>query len=185
MIFVDVETTGLESSDCSIVSIGGVELENPSNRFYIECKPWAGAVIEEKALMVNGFTREYLSGITNSIGVAIKAFDDWAATACKDGIMGGHNVNFDHSFLATSYLKFLKRPPSVYSELEDLMEVFTQSRYFTGYGRSLNKVLESLGLKREPDPHHALRGAMLEAEAYSRIKKGSGIFSQSELYGPI
>lgn len=40
MIIVDVEASGTEHDKHSIVSIGAIDFDNPSNRFYQECRMW-------------------------------------------------------------------------------------------------------------------------------------------------
>src|SRR3990167_7054515 len=58
MIVLDIEATGVEPKKHSIVSIGALDLANPTNRFYMECRVWDGAHIMDEALGVNGFTRQ-------------------------------------------------------------------------------------------------------------------------------
>jgi len=58
MIVLDVEATGTEPHKHSIVSVGALDIANPTNRFYMECRAWDGAHIMDEALAVNGFSRE-------------------------------------------------------------------------------------------------------------------------------
>src|SRR3989344_2790182 len=58
MIIVDTETTGVDSKLCSLLSVGAVDFDNPTNQFYIECFAFSGAHIEKEALAVNGFRME-------------------------------------------------------------------------------------------------------------------------------
>ena len=48
MIIADVETTGVDSRLCSLVSIGAVEFDSPNNQFYVECRAFEGAHIEQR-----------------------------------------------------------------------------------------------------------------------------------------
>ena len=61
MIVVDVETTGSIPYRHSIVSIGAVEFENPTNQFYEECRIFEGAEIEDIAMKVNGFSYDEIN----------------------------------------------------------------------------------------------------------------------------
>lgn len=58
MIIVDVESTGVDAKLCSLLSVGAVDFDNPTNQFYMECYAFPGAHIEKEALKVNGFKME-------------------------------------------------------------------------------------------------------------------------------
>src|ERR1700749_2842147 len=58
MLVTDCEMTGLEPPLHSILSVGAVDLENPTRQLYEECRAWDGAKIEDEALKVCGFSRE-------------------------------------------------------------------------------------------------------------------------------
>lgn len=184
MIFVDVETTGLDSSRCAILSIGAVEFENPSNKFYIKCAPWKGAALYMQAFEVNGFDPENVWRMPNTQRVAIREFDKWAKLSCRDGIIAGHNfVRFDDIFIKEAYRREFNSMSTAYQRILDIMTVYQQSDLYNYNGAKLNDLLSALGLPPEPHPHHALRGAMLELEAYSRLVNRKSIFRKDALYG--
>jgi DNA polymerase III epsilon subunit-like protein len=56
MIVVDVETTGVDSRLCSLLSVGALDFDNPENQFYMECRAFDGAHVEKEALEISGFT---------------------------------------------------------------------------------------------------------------------------------
>jgi DNA polymerase III epsilon subunit-like protein len=56
MIVLDIEASGVEAHKHSIVSLGALDLANPKNRLYLECRIWDGAHVMDGALAVNGFT---------------------------------------------------------------------------------------------------------------------------------
>ena len=58
MIALDIETSGIDAHKHSILSIGAIDMDNPGNRFYAECRAWDGAHIDQEALDINGFTEE-------------------------------------------------------------------------------------------------------------------------------
>lgn len=60
MIVVDIETTGLDPKNHSILSIGAIDMNNPENKFYGECQCEPGKMVSEQALKINGFTQESL-----------------------------------------------------------------------------------------------------------------------------
>src|SRR4051812_32241086 len=64
MLVVDVEASGIDPQKHSIVSVGALDIANPTNRFYMECRVWEGAHIMPDALAVNGFTKEQITDPT-------------------------------------------------------------------------------------------------------------------------
>ncbi len=57
MLAVDVESSGTEAHKHSILSLGAIDLGNPSRPFfYEECRAWDGAKLEPEAFAVNGYT---------------------------------------------------------------------------------------------------------------------------------
>jgi len=186
MIVVDVETTGLDPQKHSIVSIGTVDFSNPENRFYQECCIWDGAEVTPEALEVNGFTEEDVRDPNKkTLEKVIKEFFEWIKNI-EDKTIAGQDPAFDKSFLQASaerygiewklghrtvdlhsvcYFHYLKRglvPP-------------------TKEGRTalnLDKIANYVGLPDESKPHHALNGAKLEAEAFSRFIYGKPLFGE-------
>jgi len=99
MIVLDVEATGVEPKIHSIVSLGALDLANPTNRFYMECKVWDGAHIMDEALGVNGFTREQVTDASKpSEADLTHAFLQWSE-GVEERTFAGQNVSFDRDFL--------------------------------------------------------------------------------------
>ncbi len=190
MIVVDVETTGVNFSRNSIVSIGAVDFFKPENQFYEECRIWEGAEISEEALKINGFTKEQITNPDKqSLEEAVKKFINWAENI-KDKTFAGENPSFDRDFLKNSisrcginylvghrtidlhslcYSNYLKRKliPPMKNGRTDL---------------NTNKILQYVGLPEEPNPHNALTGAKMEAEAFSRLIYGRGLLKEFEKF---
>ena len=79
MIVLDVEMSGLDPNRHSILSLGALDLDEPTNQFYEECRAWDGAEIDDAALAVNGFTREEAAAPEKqSEGALIASFIAWA-----------------------------------------------------------------------------------------------------------
>ena len=68
MIVLDIEASGTNYEQHSIVSIGALVLEDPTYQFYDECRMWDGAKIMEGALEVNGFTEEEIRDTSKKTG---------------------------------------------------------------------------------------------------------------------
>lgn len=179
MLILDIEASGLNREKHSIVSLGALDLENPSNRFYAECRVWEGAHIDDDALEVNGFTKEEILD-PNKMTEAelIRNFMDWSKDI-HNRTMGGQNVSFDRDMTreaakrahldwnfahrtidshTLAWMHMIKRgltPP--------LDEVHHRSAL------DLDAVLVYCGIPEEPTPHNALTGALCHAEVISRL----------------
>src|SRR3989337_858319 len=99
MLIVDVEASGTEPLKHSIVSVGALDLANPTNRFYEECRVWDGAHIMDEALAVNGFSREQVTDASKpSEADLTHAFLRWSE-GVEERTFAGQNVSFDRDFL--------------------------------------------------------------------------------------
>ncbi len=190
MLVVDVETTGLDTKECSILSIGALDFDNPSNQFYIECQVFSGARIAQQALEVNGFTEEQINDSSKpTVEGAVKKFLAWVET-CSSKIIGGENSWFDREFLIHSCRRFGIKWPLNYARSVDLHT--TCYNHLLRRGESpekdglsilrLNSILEYTGLPQEPDPHNALTGAKMSAEAFSRLLYGKPLLDEFKRY---
>ncbi len=186
MIVVDVETTGLDPRKHSIVSVGAVDFSNPKNQFYQECRIWDGAEVAQEALEVNGFSeKEVRDPNKKTLEEVIKEFLRWVEKL-QEKTIAGQCPSFDKGFLKASaerhgiewklghrtvdlhalcYFHYLKRgivPPAKESRT----------------ALNLDKVANYVGLPDEPQPHNALTGAKVEAEAFSRFVRGKPLFEE-------
>ena len=99
MLVVDVEGSGTNYEKHSIVSVGALPLEDPTNRFYMECQIWDGAHIMEGALNVNGFTEAEITDPTKpSESDLVIAWLEWTQHF-SDRTLVGQNVSFDRDML--------------------------------------------------------------------------------------
>jgi len=177
MIILDVETTGLYPKKNSIGSIGALDFSNPANQFYEECRIWDGAEISQQALEINGFTKEELrNSDKQSLETIIKKFIEWA-DKIDDKTIAGENPSFDRDFLIDSIERYGIKWRVGYRTV-DLHSLVYSHHLKIGIapprkdGRTdlnTDKILEYLGLPKEPKPHRALTGAKMEAEAFSRL----------------
>jgi len=183
MIAVDVETSGVIPHVNSILSIGAVDMANPSRQFYGECRAWNGAEIDEGALAVNGFTLEQATDpARKSEGELIAEFVAWVKEVDPQPMMCGMNVAFDYNFVRLACERIgMKKPPFSYRSV-DIHSVawfyITERGSRPPKNLSLNRVLQMLGAPGEPDPHNALTGAMCSAECLSRMLTGKGMFPE-------
>lgn len=177
MIVVDVEASGTEYRDHSIVSIGAVDFSNPTRQFYDECRIWDGAHIMDEALEVNGFTKEEITDPRKKTEAEIvSAFLAFTHEA-EDRTLAGQNVSFDRDFLKAACMRAHLDWPLAYRTVDTHTLAFMHmvKRGITPLvehhrsGLNLDRVLNYVGIPDEPEPHNALTGALCHAEVISRL----------------
>jgi len=171
MIFVDIETTGMDPEENSLLSIGAVDFDNPENTFYGECRADKGSALDPISLTINGFGIDDILDPNKMMSQElVRKFLVWAS-AVRDKKLAGDNIWFDLGFLRV-YLKRLKiRWPFG----RESVELHRASKITRGLPWSLDLVLEIAGIPPRESYHNALNDALLEAEAYSRLKFGKGL----------
>jgi len=190
MIVCDVEATGLDNRINSIVSLGAVDFKHPRNIFYRECRIFQEAKIDGAALRVNGFSvKEVRSRSKISLKQLMIEFTRWAYRI-NDITIAGQNPGFDLGFIASSLERyglenrFWHRTIDLHSEcyafhVRNKLRVPLKNNCSA---ISLDYTLKFIGLAEEPRPHNALRGAKLEAEAFSRLLYGRPLFKEYGVY---
>ena len=183
MLVTDLETTGLKPEIHSIISIGAIQFENPSNTFYMECRPYDGAVIDPVALNVNGAT--WLNDpLKPSLEEALRAFLSWTYGISGNKELAGSNIGFDISFLKDTARRynitcdFGHHPVDVgdwFVMSLCLRELPVPEKFRT------DTILEYVGLQKEPVPHIGIVGAKMEAEAFLRLL-GRGLLKEYESF---
>lgn len=183
MLIVDVEASGTDPNKHSIVGIGALDIANPSNRFYEECRIWDGAHIMDDSLAIIGLTKEQLTdGKKQSEADLVHAFLHWSEKL-PERTLAAQNVSFDRDFLraaaeraghtewpfsyrtidvhSLAYMHMIKRglqPPVDPVKRHSALD--------------LDQVLVYCGIPMEPVPHNALTGALSHAEVISRLLYG-------------
>ena len=190
MIIVDVETTGLNPEKNSIVSIGAIDFLNPLNQFYEECRIWRDAEIVQKALDINGFTKEEIrSPNKKRLEKIIKDFLMWTKNI-RDITIAGENPAFDRDFLYNSAERYGINLNIGHRTIDLHSVCYT---HFLRRGLispkknkrsklNADKIFEYVGLYAEPRPHKAITGAKMEAEAFSRLIKGEFLLEEFRKY---
>ena len=173
LVVVDVETTGLDPLLCSLLSIGAV-VPATGDEFYAECRVWAGARIERRALEVNGCTHERcVDPALPSPAEIVRQFITWCHTRGL-GVLAGMNPRFDREFLAAmapdARLPFSHRTV----DLHTLAYAMAARRglLVPASGFHTDAIYALLDLPPEPQPHNALTGARREAEALGLLIAG-------------
>lgn len=179
MLILDIEGSGTDYRKHSIVSIGALDLFNPDNRFYGECRIWEGAHIMDGALEVNGFTEAQITDpAKQSEAELVQAFLDWAEPLA-DRTLTGQNVSYDRDMLraaadrADINWNFAHRTLDTHTMCwMHMINRGLPAPIDVEHRRSalnLDMVLNYCGIPDEPDPHNALTGALCHAEVAHRL----------------
>lgn len=179
MIVLDIEASGTNYAKHSIVSIGALDLDNPKNQFYDECRVWDGAHIDEQALEVNGFTEEEITDPSKKTeGEIVKAFIAWAGEV-NDLTLLGQNPSFDRDYIQHACQRNHMDFPFPYRTIDThtlayfhMVKAGVEPPFDAEKRRTalnLDAVLNYVGVPDEPAPHNALTGAMSHAEVASRL----------------
>lgn len=192
MIALDIEASGTEPQSHSILSIGAVDMRNPKNQFYDECRVWDGALITKEALEVNGFTEEEATDPTRkSEEEIVRAFIAWAGDI-EDTTFLGQNPSFDRDFVKAACLRAKIEFPFAHRTVDTHTLAFmhmvkrgVRPPFDTARRRTalnLDVILQYVGIPEEPQPHNALTGALAHAECASRLLYGREMLSEFEVY---
>ncbi len=170
-VFLDTETTGMNSAEDRIVSVGCVAYEGR--------EPLAGdgaefsrfinprRKVEIGAVQVHGLTDEFL--------VEYPPFSDCAA-ALADFVRGAevviHNAAFDEGFLNAEFAR-LQMPPLAEAAEKVICSLELAKRLVTGAGGySLDKLCGHFGVDNSMrETHGALLDARLLAQVYVRMTR--------------
>lgn len=189
MIVLDVEASGVEAHKHSIVSLGALDLANPSNRFYMECHVWDGAHVMEEALAVNGFSMEQVTDKSKpSEADLTHEFLRWSESV-EERTFAAQSVSFDRDFLKYAADRaghtewpFAHRTIDVHT-LCYMHMVERGIQPPVRHRRSalnLDAILNYCGIPEEPSPHNALTGALCHAEVISRLLYGRKLLPEFE-----
>jgi DNA polymerase III epsilon subunit-like protein len=191
MIVLDVETSGTHPDKHSILAIGAVDFDNPTNQFYDECRAWDGAHIESEALEINGFTKEEAQDTEKkSEAELVGAFVAWALTVEGDRTLVAQNVGFDFDFVRSACARahvefpFARRTIDIHTLVWTHMRTrgITPPTANNHSALSSKEVLAYCGLPEEQKPHNALTGALWHAEVLARIAYTKKIIMDFETY---
>jgi DNA polymerase III epsilon subunit-like protein len=193
MIALDVETSGLDPHKASILSIGAVDTNEPTNRFYEECSVWDGALISDEAIAINGFTKESIEpGFAGkkTEGELIAAFTLWALDIPTNRTLVAQTPSFDRDFVRAACERAGIQFPFAARTLDTHTMCWL---HMTARGiappeskmhsaLNLDAALIYCGIPQEPKPHNALTGALCHAEVFARIAYTKKLLPEFILY---
>jgi DNA polymerase III epsilon subunit-like protein len=190
MLIVDIEATGPDPLKNSIISIGGVNTQDPYNQFYEECQMSEGAECDPDAMKFINLTKEDVTDPNKpTLQETLQRFFVWCDKA-HDKVVGGHNITFDVTFLRVAADRY-ELPWKLGFRFVDLHTIgyylFAKKNIALintdGLSTlSLNQILYYVGLPKEPTPHIAINGAKFEAEAYIRLVEKRSLLDEFASY---
>lgn len=190
MIVVDGEFSGLDPNTHAILSLGAIDMNDPSREFYGECQLPDWATTDPIAMQINGFSDEEIHDETKkTLGELAQEFIAWA-DAAQDRTLAGQNVWNDWAMLNAAFQRneidwdlghrILDLHSVVYAHMmannKEIPVANNMSAVNSHY------ICEYVGLPNEVDPHNALTGAKWEAEAFSRLFYGKNLLEEFVKY---
>ena len=191
MIVLDVEASGIDPTSHSILSLGAIDIDDPTNQFYDECRLWEGAKIEDEAIAINGFSREEATDPEKKTETElIQAFVTWATDRPQNRTLAAQNVSFDYEFVRAACHRahidfpFAKRTIDTHTLVWSHMMARRISPPLENHHSAINLgfALTYCGLPEEQKPHNALTGALSHAEVIARIAYGKKLLPEFEKY---
>lgn len=191
MVILDIETTGLDPEEHGILSIGAIDLSDPEETFYEECRIREGEKIDENALEVNGFTLDECRDRTKqSTRDLIQHFDAWLNSRTVKMIGGLQVAAYDVPFYNRKAVQVGLRTrlhrrsidlhSIAYAKMQALGKVVPMTDGWSVMDTDF--IHPFCGLPKEPKPHNALNGAKWEAESLYRLMNGKGLLKQFARY---
>jgi DNA polymerase-3 subunit epsilon len=176
MLFLDLETTGLNPGIHEICEIGAILVSQPGyeriQTFERKVKPEHIETATPEALQINHYSAEKWAD-----AVSLKeALTDLAALA-KGSVLSGFNVTFDWAFLQIGYNQVEMPEPFYYKRFDVMSAMFAKyynRKEFSRY--SLNECCRFFGITNKM-AHTALADAEATYDVFVAMMK-DGIISQ-------
>ena len=173
IVVVDVETTGLDPNEDTMVQIAACTLDNEAGAqgrsFMTYVRP--GRPISPAAEAVHGLSLEHLR-TAPTLNSALRKFDDYVPAGA---ILCGHNIAFDAAFLRAAYASVGLAYPFDYHILDVWSVAFfvleTQRISLTSY--NLSALCDFYGIPRQ-NKHDALEDAQATASILRRMLSAVG-----------
>lgn len=190
MIVVDVEASGVVPYKHSILSVAALELKNPDNRFFEECRAWEGAHLNKDSLKFIGVTLgEATDPNKQTEAQLVERFLEWTISI-SNRILAAQNPSFDRDFLQHAAERAHINWPLAFRTI-DVHTLCYQHILRRGlnipieHNRSaldLDAILNYVGIPDEPMPHNALTGALSHAEVISRLLYEKKLLKEFETF---
>jgi ribonuclease T len=169
-ISVDVETSGPNPSEHSLLSIGACTLAAPRQTFYIELQPDREHFVPQ-ALAVSQLSLSELAEKGTPPGAALLRFADWLKEVIPQEIRPlfvAFNAPFDWSFVNDYFHRYLGYNPFGHNALD--IKAFYMGKAGVTWEQTSLRVLSQRYLGEHHHlSHNALEDAMDQADVFIRI----------------
>ncbi len=167
-ISVDVETSGPNPYEYSLLSIGACTIREPRGTFYVELKPVTPNALSS-AMEVSGLSLSELAEKGVEPKEALERFDTWLKHTVhhERPIFIGFNSPFDWMFVADYFHRFLGRNPFGYSAI-DVKSFYMGLKGVSWADTSMRRV-SPIYLEGRVLNHNALDDALVQAELFEKM----------------
>lgn len=192
MIAIDIEASGTNYEKHSIISIGAVDFDDPTKRFYGECRVWEGSHFSEDTAEFLQMTREQFNDPSKQTEAElVEKFLRWA-DSIEDRTLLGQNVSFDRDFIKAACERIHHEFPLAYRTV-DTHSLAVMHHIKRGIpvpidiekhrsALNLDAILMYCGIPEEPKPHNALTGALSHTEVATRLLYGRKALPEFEQF---
>ena len=170
-ITIDIEASGPNPHDYSMLSLGAATLDEPRKSFYVEFQPTSEKATETASL-IHGLSMEKLAKDGLPPKEAMQRLATWLKEVSgknKDIVFVAFNAPFDWMFVSDYFHRFLGHNPFGHRAL-DIKALFMGLHGIPWSATTHKAISEHYGLPNEL-PHRAEEDAIQEAEILKELLK--------------
>jgi len=177
-ISVDVETSGPNPGDYSLLSIGACLVSDLERAFYIELQPLNDRA-EPQAMSVCDLSLTQLAEYGAVPEEAMARFESWILRQVdpeQKPVFVGFNASFDWMFVNYYFYRFLGRNPFGHAALD--IKAYYMGLKGVLWAQTSMRYLAERYMDGQPLVHHALNDARKQATMFSKMLAETGVLIQ-------
>jgi len=184
-VSVDVETSGPNPSQYSLLTIGACTIADRQSTFYVEIKPLSMQAVPE-SLAISRLSLERLLERGHEPAEAMARFEDWLKAETPEGqrpVFVAFNASFDWMFVNDYFHRFLGRNPFGHAALD--LKSFYMGLAGVRWDETSMREVGPRYLGDRQLTHHALRDAMDQADLFRvfLIESAARVAKEADLSG--